>query len=225
MYNSFLNIGKDKLKELVETSCSKAEVLDRMGLAPKGGNYQTLNKYLSLWNIDSSQVSGKGWNRGTVQKQNLKDYTTNLGRKRFLILERGHKCESCRSKEWQSRPVPLELHHIDGDRNNNEKSNLQIICPNCHALTKNYRGKNIKSKPKLKKRHDSKTYICIKCEGPRVKNSKSKMCDRCYKCSLRKVERPDRLSLIKDIKNLGYCGTGRKYGVSDTAIRKWLKNY
>jgi hypothetical protein len=29
--------------------------------------------------------------------------------------------------------------------------------------------------------------------------------------------------LLDEIKELGYCGTGRKYGVSDNAIRKWLK--
>ena len=38
--------------------------------------------------------------------------------------------------------IALELHHIDGDTTNNELSNLQYLCPNCHALTKNYRGKN-----------------------------------------------------------------------------------
>jgi len=37
-------------------------------------------------------------------------------------------------------------------------------------------------------------------------------------------ERPDINILIEDIKNLGYCGTGRKYNVSDNSIRKWIKN-
>ena len=36
----------------------------------------------------------------------------------------------------------LELHHIDGNHSNNELSNLTLLCPNCHALTDNYRGKN-----------------------------------------------------------------------------------
>ncbi|BBO78882.1 hypothetical protein DSCW_62990 [Desulfosarcina widdelii] len=41
----------------------------------------------------------------------------------------------------------------------------------------------------------------------------------------RKVERPDYKSLCQDIQKLGFVGTGRKYGVSDNAIRKWKKHY
>ena len=41
------------------------------------------------------------------------------------------------------QPIPLEVHHIDGDSLNNEMSNLKLLCPNCHAFTDNYRGKNI----------------------------------------------------------------------------------
>lgn len=42
--------------------------------------------------------------------------------------------------------IPLEVHHVDGDRLNNELSNLQLLCPNCHAQTDNYCGKNIRYK-------------------------------------------------------------------------------
>ena len=39
--------------------------------------------------------------------------------------------------------IPLELHHLNGVRTDNRISNLRLLCPNCHALTDNYRGKNI----------------------------------------------------------------------------------
>ena len=39
-------------------------------------------------------------------------------------------------------PIPLELHHIDGNNQNNNLTNLTLLCPNCHAMTDNYRGKN-----------------------------------------------------------------------------------
>lgn len=45
--------------------------------------------------------------------------------------------------EWMGKPIPLELHHKDGNHYNNDLSNLEILCPNCHAQTDNYRGKNI----------------------------------------------------------------------------------
>jgi len=41
----------------------------------------------------------------------------------------------------------------------------------------------------------------------------------------RTVERPNKDQLLKEIKENGYCATGRKYGVSDNSIRKWLKQY
>jgi len=44
--------------------------------------------------------------------------------------------------EWLGRPIPLELHHIDGNRDNNVLENYQLLCPNCHALTDSYRGRN-----------------------------------------------------------------------------------
>ena len=42
-----------------------------------------------------------------------------------------------------NKPIPLEVHHKDGDHLNNELDNLMLLCSNCHAFTENYRGKNI----------------------------------------------------------------------------------
>jgi hypothetical protein len=52
------------------------------------------------------------------------------------------QCECCGNDTWNGEPIPLELDHIDGDRTNNRLENLKIICPNCHAQTETYRGKN-----------------------------------------------------------------------------------
>ena len=49
----------------------------------------------------------------------------------------------------------------------------------------------------------------------------NKKCRKCYTKELI-TDKPLKETLEKDIKNLGYRGTGRKYGVSDTCIRKWL---
>ena len=54
-----------------------------------------------------------------------------------------YKCEVCGCDgHWQNGIISLELDHIDGDNTNNEISNLHYLCPNYHALTKTYRGKN-----------------------------------------------------------------------------------
>ena len=64
---------------------------------------------------------------------------------RLRLLEEGYKdyrCECCGNTEWLGQPIPLELHHKDGDPTNNTLDNFELRCPNCHALTDSYRGKN-----------------------------------------------------------------------------------
>ena len=56
-----------------------------------------------------------------------------------------YKCEKCGNSIWNGRPIPLEVHHEDGDNTNNKIGNLKILCPNCHAQTENYGWKGIKS--------------------------------------------------------------------------------
>ena len=66
---------------------------------------------------------------------------------RIKLLREGLKqpmCERCGNTEWEGQSIPLEIHHINGDKTKNDLSNLQLLCPNCHALTSTYRGKNIK---------------------------------------------------------------------------------
>lgn len=75
--------------------------------------------------------------------QNSKNIQSNKVRRK--LLEDGYKeykCEQCGRKTWLGQPIPLELHHIDGDKTHNVLSNFQLLCPNCHAFTDTYRGKN-----------------------------------------------------------------------------------
>lgn len=65
--------------------------------------------------------------------------------KRFLIEKYGEKCTKC---GWNERNpytgnIPIEIDHIDGDYTNNEEENLTLLCPNCHSLTKTYKGANV----------------------------------------------------------------------------------
>jgi 5-methylcytosine-specific restriction endonuclease McrA len=101
-----------------------------------------------------------------------------------------------------------------------KKSGLSMGEPNYNKvklLMKKY-NKNLKTK-------EIKRYFCIKCNIELKSKNKNMMCIDCYRKSLYKQERPSYEILIKDIKELGYCATGRKYNVSDNAIRKWKKAY
>lgn len=64
--------------------------------------------------------------------------------KRYLLDKFGHKCSQCGWNKIHKilKKSPLEVHHIDGNYINNKEENLTILCPNCHALTDNYKGMN-----------------------------------------------------------------------------------
>lgn len=54
-----------------------------------------------------------------------------------------YKCFECNIKNnWNNKELLLELDHIDGNKNNNIKSNLRWLCPNCHSQTSTFRSKN-----------------------------------------------------------------------------------
>ena len=102
-----------------------------------------MRKLIQKLEIDTSHWTGQGW----CKDKQLKDwssYTRNAHAKKQLIKINGQKCEKCLLSDWQESVIPIELHHIDGDRTNNKIENLQLLCPNCHALTPTYRGKNAK---------------------------------------------------------------------------------
>ena len=64
--------------------------------------------------------------------------------KRYLISKNGEKCFSCGwdKKNPVTNKVPLDMHHVDGNNENNVISNFQLLCPNCHSLTPTYKALN-----------------------------------------------------------------------------------
>lgn len=143
--------------EAVNNSLSYAQVIEKLGLKATGGNYDTVKRKIQELNLDISHITGKGWNQGKrfhkiILSRKLSEVlvehstwiTTSHLRER--LLKEGlkeYKCECCNRTEWLGKPIKLELHHINGVKDDLRIENLQILCPNCHAYTDNYRGKNI----------------------------------------------------------------------------------
>lgn len=149
---------KQEFEEAAKLSKSIAGMCRYFGLSPCGGNYHLMHKVIKDYNIDISHFTGQGWNvkmkfKPFEEKPINEILTSNstyqsFKLKRRLIKEglKFHICEICGLSEWRNVPIPLELHHINGDRHDNRLNNLQLLCPNCHAMTDSYRGKNKKQK-------------------------------------------------------------------------------
>lgn len=138
---------KAEIEQWILENKSKAYMARELKCNPK-----TINSVLKKLELkyDGNQ-SGKGYPKSNPKgKLNLiqyletsKDIQTN--KVRIKLLEEGYKeykCENCGLTKWLDKPIPLELHHKDGNRNNNILENYELLCPNCHALTDSYRGKN-----------------------------------------------------------------------------------
>ena len=72
--------------------------------------------------------------------------------KRYLLDKVGCKCEICGfniPNKYTGLTI-LQIHHIDGNCMNNKEENLQVLCPNHHALTENW-GRNNKRSGRIKR--------------------------------------------------------------------------
>lgn len=236
--------SEDNIQRAVENASCIKEAIKYIGLRAAGGNYKIFHKYVEKYNIDishfSENVKNNIGNWSSKNKTNLCDVLVensdfNRTHLKDRLYEEGLKERRCempgcgQGEVWLGKKISLILDHINGVHNDNRIENLRIVCPNCNATLPTHAGKNNKIEKKKNK--------CVDCECEIYRNS-----TRCKDCSNkhkgynspkkitpklnRKItQRPPYVQLQQEISELGYSGTGRKYGVSDNAIRKWIKNY
>jgi hypothetical protein len=144
----------DELIQAVRGSRSLAHVLATLRVRG-GGNQSRLMARIRLLDLDTAHFVGQTWRRGirspAVPARPLSEFlvdgrlvTTSTLKKRLIEEHlKPNRCERCLLEVWNGRPIPLELDHVNGKRDDNRLENLRILCPNCHAQTDTYRGKNI----------------------------------------------------------------------------------
>lgn len=131
---------------MVKESKSFYELARKIGYESQSGSVQaTLKKVVAERNLDTSHFLGQGWNKGNFDYERFQygKAIKSANARKALEALRGSKCECCGLENWLDKPIILEVHHIDGDHLNNQIENLKLLCPNCHSLTENWRGKNI----------------------------------------------------------------------------------
>lgn len=149
----------DDLRTAVAGARSIADVLRDLGLVAAGGNYEHVRRRIAELGLDTSHLLGRAWNKGLVHDPRpivpleqvlVAGRWTTTHSLKLRLFRAGVKEPRCELCGWAQRApdgrIPVELDHINGDRNDNRLENLRILCPSCHALQPTHRGLNRRSR-------------------------------------------------------------------------------
>lgn len=253
-----INNKKEKQDEYEKIVCQVAKEAKSwnnlcilMNKRPTNNNYSRFKKIIEKYNIDTSYFSDEPILQHISKKKltleehlSLRENVIPNGKdiKKLLLKNnlKEYKCECCGNAEWNNKEIPLQLHHINGNRYDNRLENLQLLCPNCHSQTDNFAGKNINHKKRKKyicqccgkefylgdgsSKH-SRIYCSTACRD-KMNGQRNQYVNTQFKDYSKKIERPSKEQLYNDFKELGgFKAIGRKYKVSDNSIKKWFKSF
>jgi hypothetical protein len=178
------DLSEEQFKTYARESKNWKEFMLKCGYTNVGCR-QYIKKKIELFEIDISHFTNirrtKKYTDEELFKENS-EYSNMVGIKKRLIKKFGWKyeCSNCKLSEWMNQPIPIEIDHINGTHTDNRMENLRFLCPNCHALTDTYKGKNTKNKDHSKEKYEKlkNKRICTNCNKPKLNNSE--MCKECH---------------------------------------------
>jgi len=213
---------KGEILQWIEEERSKRFMCEQVHCKP-----ETLNGWLRKMEIVYSGNKGSRGFARPLQRKTFYEYVSDGSPETYKakkkLIEDGikdHVCEKCGLSEWLGEPIPIELHHVDGNRFNFDLENLRILCPNCHAKEPNNSGASNKKvrvkKPRVLKK--KKRYCCITCGAEvSLKNGE------CVSCAYKKREKadwPDAAALKKLVWDVPMTLIAKNLGVSGKAVAK-----
>jgi hypothetical protein len=137
---------------------SRAEAMRRLGLDPSNGSAcRRFNRMLDEAEVPTDHLLGQAWaarsprlgrERRPLEEILVADspYRGTSSKLRQRLIEEGvlpPACARCGLTRWTGKPAPLQLDHVNGDPRDHRRENLRLLCPNCHAQTETYCGRNI----------------------------------------------------------------------------------
>jgi ferredoxin len=226
-------------RRAVASSLSYAETLRKLGLCATGGNWRTLRMWTERWSICTDHFDPNAGNAAAARQRArpldeilVRDSTYPRGSLKRRLWAAGLKpreCELCGQGElWRGLPLGLILDHVNGVRDDHRLENLQIVCPNCAATLDTHCGRKNRRDPER---------TCARCGAQfRPNRPQQRYCSQACgtraprargvpNVAIRRAERPPYEQLLREIAASSWSAVGRSYGVSDNAIRKWVRRY
>ena len=205
---------------------------------------RTLKKYAQIWGIsvahfdpDAARVASLGGVRPRSRRCSVEGSTYSRRHLKQRLYASGLKqrsCELCGQGEiWRGRRMALILDHVNGVATDNRLENLQHRVPELrrdarHALWPRQPATSSAprparlsagpSSPTDRSRTATALASCVRAKDASPREPAASL-------AARRVERPPYEQLMREIAETSWSAVGRKYGVSDNAVRKWVRWY
>jgi hypothetical protein len=242
---------ESEARRAISAAMCWADALRALGYRPIGHNYRTLQHWVRRWGISvehfdpvaatrrSNRIAGRR-RRIPLAEVMIEHSTFSRGHLKDRLFDEGLKerrCELCGQGElWNGEVMSLILDHVNGVGDDHRLENLRVICPNCAATLDTHCGRNLPRERRcagcgesFTPRHLHQRYCSLGCfNRTREHNAGTPSPVTTLgiaRPASRRVERPPYEQLMREIEETSYLAVGRKYGVSDNAIRKWVRCY
>jgi hypothetical protein len=140
--------GPDELRSAVVQSTSVSGALRVLQRPDNTRNRAQFRRLVAEHGIDTSHFLGQAHQRGRpnsaaksadevlVKRHGGRRTKTAVLRRALKEVGIPEQCDECGTgPKWFGLPMTLEIDHVNGDRNDDRRENLRLLCPNCHAVT------------------------------------------------------------------------------------------